>query len=158
MENIAENAHIYIAVATIIGAFIGYIFGKSSAPGSQENKELQQRLADSKAAQDRLQSRVEEHFSESAQKLDALTQQYRDVYTHIASGAAELCQTSNSPSFGALVAPADKDGGTTIDSDEIVMEPPRDYAPKSSPDDPGVLNESFGIDEEELASESEKPS
>ena len=93
-----------------------------------------------------MQARVEEHFAGSAQKLDALTQQYKEVYSHIAAGAAELCPGTEVPRFEALDAPETESDSAVLEADDLVVEPPRDYAPKSSPDDPGVLNERFGLE------------
>ena len=146
MEALAENAPLFVAVAALLGLIVVFIFGLSSAPGSQQNRELERQLEDAKIAQERLQARVEEHFAGSAQKLDALTQQYKEVYTHIAEGAAELCPGSDTPRFEALGAPEAADENPVLEADDLVVEPPRDYAPKSSPDDPGVLNERCGLE------------
>ncbi|MDP5071389.1 MAG: DUF1043 domain-containing protein, partial [Congregibacter sp.] len=73
---------------------------------------------------------------------------YRDVYEHIASGASELCSDSEAARFVALAPPETPDH-ETIESDSVVVEPPRDYATKTSPGDPGVLDERFGLDGED---------
>ena len=36
-------------------------------------------------------TRVDDHFRETANLLNAMTEQYRQVYTHMANGAAALC-------------------------------------------------------------------
>jgi len=133
-------------IAAIIGIFIGYFMGRRGAPGSEENRELKRELQTLRDERVRFEQRVNAHFSETAGQLNALTENYKAVYTQIASGAAELCSSSNAPSFDALAAPAGGDGAA-IDAGSVQLEPPRDYAPKPSPDAPGVLNERFGIDD-----------
>ena len=98
-------------------------------------------------AQEAYEGRVNAHFADTAARLNALTENYREVYEHIAQGAADLCPTEGASGFTALQPPAPET--ETIEADSIMMEPPRDYAPKNSPDDPGVLNERFGLEGEE---------
>jgi uncharacterized membrane-anchored protein YhcB (DUF1043 family) len=143
-----EDWVVVAIVGAAVGLLIGYFFGRRSAPGSEENRELEQKLEDAQAATERFEQRVNAHFVETAGKLNALTENYRDVYAHLASGAGELCTLENGPSFDALIAPSEK-GPQTIESDSVMTEPPRDYAPKSSPDEPGVLNENFGLEGED---------
>ena len=68
------------------------------------------------------------------------------MHTHLAAGAAELCQ--------GPVAMAQLE--TNRDSAEIPahltdVKAPLDYAPKTSPDEKGMLNESFGLENENPA-------
>ena len=147
MNGISEDMVVPALIGAIAGIFLGYLFGRRSAPGSEENRDLQRQLENLRDERGRFEQRVNEHFADTAGKLNALTENYREVYDQIASGAAALCTQSSSPRFDALAAPADGvDGGTTIEADSVVVEPPRDYAPKTSPDEPGVLNERFGMD------------
>jgi uncharacterized membrane-anchored protein YhcB (DUF1043 family) len=137
-------------IAAIIGIFIGYLMGRRGAPGSEENRELKRELQTLRDERVRFEQRVNAHFSDTAGKLNALTENYKAVYAQIASGAADLCSSSAAPRFDALAAPAAGNGadGEAIDAGSVQLEPPRDYAPKASPDTPGVLNERFGIDAE----------
>jgi uncharacterized membrane-anchored protein YhcB (DUF1043 family) len=136
-------------IAAIIGIFIGYLMGRRGAPGSEENRELKRELQSLRDDRVRFEQRVNAHFSETAGKLNALTENYKEVYAQIASGAADLCSSSSAPRFDALSAPAaDGSADAPIDAASVQLEPPRDYAPKTSPDEPGVLNERFVIDED----------
>jgi uncharacterized membrane-anchored protein YhcB (DUF1043 family) len=136
-------------IAAIVGIFIGYFMGRRGAPGSEENRELKRELQGLRDERVRFEQRVNAHFAETAGKLNALTENYKEVYAQIAGGAAELCSSSSAPRFDALSAPAaDGSSDGAIDAASVQLEPPRDYAPKTSPDEPGVLNERFGIDDD----------
>jgi hypothetical protein len=37
-----------------------------------------------------------------------------------------------------------------IEADSVQLEPPRDYAPKASPESPGVLDEDYGVDKDDV--------
>jgi len=153
MNGISEDMIVPLLIGAIVGLFIGYFFGRRSAPGSEENRDLQKKLDSLNDERTRFERQVNAHFADTAGKLNALTENYREVYEQIASGAATLCTESKSPNFTALAPPAqagDDSSSGTIESDSVVVEPPRDYAPKSSPDDPGVLNERFGMDGEDV--------
>jgi uncharacterized membrane-anchored protein YhcB (DUF1043 family) len=183
------------------GLVVGFIFGRQTAPGSSEARDLQKQLDEAQAENRRLAAGVRDHFVAAAEKLNRLTEQYREVHQHMAAGAAALCGGDNAAAFAALEAPRDIEGELSEDAQEVSedvpaesgaqrqddgdttaqavvepprdyapddddgaagdsgdaegdtdsaqsVEPPRDYAPKASPDDPGVLNERFGLDDD----------
>ena len=148
MNNGMEDPVLIAVIGAVIGLLIGYFLGRRSAPSSVQTRELEEQLSDATASRERFEQRVNDHFAETAGKLNALTENYREVYEHIASGAAELSPQAGAAAFTALAAPADED--KAIEADEVMVEAPRDYAPKTSPDDPGVLNERFGLDGEDV--------
>ncbi|MEM1188746.1 MAG: YhcB family protein [Pseudomonadota bacterium] len=147
MEGVTQEQVITVLIGAIIALFIGYFIGRRGAPGSAENRKLQSELDSLRDERARYEQRVNTHFAETAGKLNALTENYREVYEQIAEGAAALCSSGSGARFDALAAPTSEDDtGDTIEGSSVQVEPPRDYAPKSSPDEPGVLNERFGID------------
>ncbi len=148
MNAVSEDQLIAALIGAVIGLVIGYVMGGRMAPGSQQTRELEDELQLAKASHERFEQRVNAHFADTASKLNALTDNYRDVYAHIASGAADLCTQEGGADFTALTAP-ENTASEAIEADSVVVEPPRDYAPKSSPDDPGVLNERFGLEGDE---------
>ena len=94
------------------------------------------------------------HFTETATLLNRLTEQYRDVHNHLARGADTLCQGRGPVSLGQL--------GRSHDESEIPayladIRPPLDYAPKTSPEEKGMLNEEFGIDRRTAGARAETP-
>ena len=70
---------------------------------------------------------------------------YRSIYTHIASGAQELCD----PEVASQLDDA-KLVGSAFDLADHLVDPaqPLDYAPKKTPDETGQLSEEFGLEKE----------
>lgn len=147
MESGTEQLVIAAVISAILGIFIGYFIGRRTAPGSDRARELEQKLESALSDSRRFEERVSEHFAQSAEKFNQLTEQYQEIHQHLASGAEALVREGAGKAFVALGSPSKE--VPAIESDDVVMEPPRDYAPKSSPDDPGVLNENFGIERED---------
>lgn len=136
------------AAGLVVGLGLGLLLGKRSSPAGQKHREverqLDQVLQDKKAYEDD----VVEHFSETAQLLNQLTNSYRSVHNHLANGAADLCQGNGPVALDQI--------GTNRDPAEIPqhladIQPPLDYAPKTSPDEKGMLNEEFGLDRKQQA-------
>jgi uncharacterized membrane-anchored protein YhcB (DUF1043 family) len=129
----------------IIGLGLGMLLGRRSSPQSQKNREVERKLdqvlQDKKAYEDE----VVEHFTDTAKLLNSLTQSYRDVHNQLAKGATELCQGEGPVIVGRLEGSREE---TEIPSQLADVQPPLDYAPKTSPDEKGMLNESFGLDRE----------
>lgn len=147
--NTGMDGPLFMAIAgAVIGLIIGYFTGRRTAPGSETARDLGEKLEQAEAARERYEQRVNAHFADTANKLNALTANYRDVYQHLAGGASELCSDDDAAQFKALEAPQEPEH-ETIDADSVVVEAPRDYAAKTSPSDPGVLDERFGLDGEE---------
>ena len=138
------------AATLIIGLILGLLLGRRMSPGGQKYREtelkLDQVLQDKKAYEDD----VVAHFSDTAQLLNQLTDSYKNVHNHLASGAANLCQGQGPVSL--------ERGDNRPDASEIPahladIQAPLDYAPKTSPEQPGMLNETFGL-ERNLSEES----
>ncbi|WP_439105711.1 YhcB family protein [Congregibacter sp.] len=143
-----DESLVFAIAGAVIGLLIGYFAGRRSAPGSETARELGEKLEQAETARERYEQQVNAHFADTASKLNALTANYRDVYEHIAGSASQLCSDEGAAGFQALDAPEEPEHDT-IESDSVVVEPPRDYAAKTSPDDPGVLDERFGLEGEE---------
>ena len=78
--------------------------------------------------------------------LNQLTSSYRDVHNHLAVGAEQLCMGRGPIALDQLSRGADS---SEIPEHLANIRPPLDYAPKSSPDEKGMLNEEFGLDRSE---------
>lgn len=154
MNGSVEDLFIPVLIGAIVGLIIGYLAGRRGAPGAEQARDLERQLDTLRDERGKFEQRVNEHFADTAGKLNALTENYRDVYAQIASGAAALCSTDQGPRFDALAAPGGKDGdgkgNDSIDADSVQLEPPRDYAPKTSPESPGVLDDSYGVNKEDV--------
>jgi len=131
------------AVALILGLGIGLMLGRRNSNAGQKYREVERKLdqvlQDKKAYEDE----VVEHFTDTAKLLNNLTESYRDVHNHLAQGAATLCQGEGPVSLDRL------EGGrrsAEIPAHLADIQPPLDYAPKTSPDEKGMLNEEFGLE------------
>jgi len=141
-------------ILAVLGLGLGLSIGRRTSTQSQKNREVERKLdqvlQDKKAYEDE----VVEHFTDTAKLLNSLTESYRDVHNHLASGAAELCHGQGPVVLGHL------DGNredAEIPAHLADVQPPLDYAPKTSPDEKGMLNESFGMGDQDPASPAEDP-
>lgn len=127
----------------IVAGFVGFLMGRRSSAGSQQARELEQRLEQVTRDKQHFEDRVTEHFVETATRLNALTENYRAVHEHLAEGASTLCSGDVPVKLARLGAEGD------VDANLLNVEAPRDYAPKSSPTEKGMLNEGFGLDKDD---------
>lgn len=136
----------------VLGLALGALLGRRSAPAAKRQREaelkMDQMLQDKKAYEDE----VVEHFTETATLLNNLTERYRDVHNHLAKGASTLCQGRGPVSLDRL---EDKQDDSEIPAHLADIRPPLDYAPKTSPEEKGMLNEEFGIDRNQPAEPAE---
>ena len=136
-----------VIVAAVVGLALGlaggWLAGARSTSESRRSRELEQKLdqvmQDKKAYEDE----VTQHFSETARLLNKLTQDYREVHGHLASGAANLCPDQSVVTLGNLDAGTDPN---EIPPELADVKAPLDYAPKTSPDEQGMLSENFGLE------------
>jgi uncharacterized protein len=140
--------------ALIVGLGLGLLWGRRSSPAGQKHREVERKLdqvlQDKKAYEDE----VVEHFSETALLLNQLTNSYRDVHNHLANGAAELCQGKGPVALDQI---SNKRDPAEIPQNMADIQPPLDYAPKTSPDEKGMLNEEFGLDRRPTPEEAGEP-
>lgn len=137
-------------IGAVLGGLIGAIIGLRNGSAGVKARELQQRLDQSERERKSYEQDVIQHFAETASRLNTLTESYREVHNHLAQGAARLCDGRGTD--GALQQLARSADDALIPPSLVNVEPPRDYAPKGSPEDPGVLNEAFGLDKNDIAS------
>lgn len=151
MNGSVEELFVPVLIGAIVGMFIGYFAGRRGAPGAEQARDLERQLSSLRDERAQFEQRVNSHFADAAVKLNTLTENYREVYAQIASGAAALCTTDKGPTFDALAAPGgEAKSGDAIDAGSVQLEPPRDYAPKASPEAPGVLADEYGVDKDDV--------
>lgn len=85
-----ETIWIIAIVALAVGTLIGYLMGKSGSSETQR-KTLEEELNGSRAEMDRYKQQVTTHFEQTASLVNELTEQYRKVHQHLATGAQNLC-------------------------------------------------------------------
>jgi uncharacterized membrane-anchored protein YhcB (DUF1043 family) len=98
---------------------------------------------------------VSDHFSMTAELVQHMTESYRDVYQHLASGAQDLCSSD----VANKLLPTESDAVFEPQNTEEAgpLAPPRDYAAKQSPDQKGALSEDFGIEKTKPVNDEEIP-
>jgi uncharacterized membrane-anchored protein YhcB (DUF1043 family) len=135
------------AGALVIGLLAGLLLGRLTSPGNQKYREVERKL--DQVLQDKkvYEDEVVEHFSDTAKLLNNLTESYREVHNHLAKGAATLCQGEGPFALERLQGGSDP---AEIPPHLADIQPPLDYAPKSSPDEKGMLNEEFGLERKPL--------
>ncbi len=132
----------------LCGALVYHLLsGAKSRSGRLESQldELQQEFKE-------YQARVGDHFTTSAHLINKLTDTYRDVHEHLANGAEDLCkdeEVRNRLGDSLLSSNALLSGKIHKRRNERTppLEQPKDYAPKSGPDEQGALAEEYGYGE-----------
>ncbi|MCR9105845.1 MAG: YhcB family protein [Gammaproteobacteria bacterium] len=146
METTTYSIEIIIGAAALLALLalgIGIAIGRSTSASGQKYREVERKLDHVLQDKKRYEDEVVEHFEETAQLLNALTESYRDVHNHLAKGAAGLCLGQGPVSLEQLSNEGDS---AQIPSRLAPVHPPLDYAPKTSPDEKGMLNEEFGLE------------
>lgn len=133
-------AGLLIAAVAFLG---GWLLGqRGSATNDSREQELEETISVLKHKHEQYQHSVHTHFAQTAELVGQLTQDYRKVYEHLSEGAATLCDQNQLPQ--TLVQAIEADQNREIDPNQTRA--PLDYAPKSSPDEPGMLNERYGLE------------
>jgi len=132
------------AVACLIaGLLLGILIGQRSSKDSQRYREVERKLDQVMQEKKAYEDQVVEHFGDTARLLNTLTESYKNVHSHLANGASMLCQDTGPIALSSLNAPADN---SEIPAQLADIQAPLDYAPKTSPDETGMLNEEFGLE------------
>jgi len=127
-----------------IGGLLGALISRKFIPPT-EQKNLENELGSTKEELSNYQHEVAEHFIATSKLINELTQSYKNVHEHLASGAIEL----TNPDISKQLLDAGE-GTLHIDTSEPPtedqVEPPKDWAPKT-PGQSGTLSEEFGLKE-----------
>ena len=148
-------------IGFIIGIIAGAMTYKLLKSDEAKVKSLEEQLDKLQREFDSYKDNVHSHFNNSAQLLTRLTESYREVYRHMASGAQALCpeyiseQLSHSArAQESLTRDSFAQAPEQDTAEELTA--PRDYAAKTSPDQKGNLSEDFGLNKVS-AGEKESP-
>lgn len=142
---------ISFAVGLVVGAVVYKILKSDEA----KVKLLEEQLEALEREHETYKDNVHSHFNNSATLLNNLTDSYREVYRHMATGAQALCPEyiSDQLSHSARAQEA-LTRDTFGEAAEEEPAPPRDYAAKTSPDQKGHLSEDYGLDKVDVSPES----
>ncbi|MAO41693.1 MAG: hypothetical protein CMK70_16285 [Pseudohongiella sp.] len=130
-------------VCLAVGLVAGLLVGKKVQTGSPTRiAELEAQIQELQRSHADYREHVSSHFDTTAELVQQMTESYRDVYQHLATGAQQLCTED----VASKLLPAGEQTMFVSDADQNdTLEPPKDYAPKKSPG-PGALSEEFGLD------------
>jgi uncharacterized membrane-anchored protein YhcB (DUF1043 family) len=134
---------ILIAIAALaVGLVVGLLIGRSNTGSRLERRRVEQKIDELKSEYSRYQAQVNEHFAESADLMHRFNDAYHDMNRHMSQGANRLSNDDEVlQEFEKTGTSARLEGKTSSDP-----EMPRDYAPKSTPEEKGMLAEDFGLD------------
>ncbi len=128
-----------------LGVVIGVLIASRLNVSPSRIHELETRIRQLTESNAEYRDSVSDHFSMTAELVQHMTESYRDVYQHLASGAQDLCSTD----VASKLLPAESDAvfeSASTTEESSLLTPPRDYAAKQSPDQKGALAEDFGIE------------
>lgn len=77
-------------LALAVGIALGVLIAKQLDPNRRKNSELAQKLAESEKRFSDYQNEVTEHFTETSQRVYALTKNYKEVHDYLANSAIKL--------------------------------------------------------------------
>ncbi|OED44555.1 hypothetical protein ACH42_07115 [Endozoicomonas sp. (ex Bugula neritina AB1)] len=143
------------SLAFLAGILCGALIFQLLSSSKSRNGKLEGQLEELQGEFREYQDRVGDHFTTTAHLINKLTDTYKDVHEHMANGAEALCEdeeTRNRLSDSLLSSNALLSGKISKRRNERTkpVEQPRDYAPKSSPDEKGSLAEDFGVKPETM--------
>ena len=75
----------------LVGVVIGVVFSSRLNSSASRVQELESQIRDIKDNHMTYRDNVSDHFSLTADLVQHMTESYREVYQHLASGAQDLC-------------------------------------------------------------------
>lgn len=138
-----------------VGIVIGVVFTSRLNTSPARVQELENQIRTLKESHASYRDNVSDHFSMTAELFQHMTESYKEVYQHLATGAQDLCSNE----VASKLLPARNDSVFENDNDEdstgSSLSPPKDYAAKQNPRQKGALSEDFGIDKAKAADDEE---
>ncbi len=140
--------------ALLLGLGLGALFSRRFSLDGRKQRELERNVERLMEQQKGYQSQVVSHFTDTAKLLNNLAESYRDVHNHLASGASVLCDEEDRPVIRPIL---EATTAKAFEPDSVVssVSQPLDYAPKTSTDAAGVLNEDFGLEKQARPAQSD---
>lgn len=136
---------IIVASSLLVGVVIGFLIGGKLNANPSRVKELEAQLREAKETDRRYRDNVSDHFSMTADLVHHMTESYREVYEHLASGAQDLCPED----VAGKLLPTKTDAAFNDEASAVelgALVPPKDYAAKATPNQKGALSEAFGLE------------
>ena len=143
----SENLWIAVVIALAVGFIVGIIVARLAprlTGGSASSTQAQ--LESLQLRFEEYQQEVASHFNTTASLVSRLNKSYQDIQEHLGQAAVELApdEMTRQRLLAALDQDSVPDTRERIEPVFDSLEPPRDYADKTS-DSPGTLSEEFGV-------------
>jgi uncharacterized membrane-anchored protein YhcB (DUF1043 family) len=132
------------AAALVFGCLVGIFLTRTLSSQEQKARDLESKLKYSEDKLTQYQQEVTQHFAQTANLVNNLTQSYKDVHDHLASDALKFANVDISRQLLKSSEANDILSAPDIDENEVHI--PKDWAPKS-PGVKGTLSENFGLDD-----------
>jgi hypothetical protein len=129
--NSALAATLIALTSLLAGGAAGWFLRRLFDPAEQRIAELERRLAESATALQDYRREVTDHFRGTAERVNRLTEDYRELHAHLSEGAIALCDAS--PSGGQAPLLTSLAGGGSRASAVVPAAQPLDYAPARTP-------------------------
>ena len=81
----------YVAVGLIVGGAVGFFIGRLDDFSKKQREAMQEKIDQAEKELSDYKHEVAEHFIETADLVNAMTESYQAVHEHLAKGAQSLC-------------------------------------------------------------------
>ncbi|WP_165840046.1 YhcB family protein [Motiliproteus coralliicola] len=155
MESATQTVLLVGFSTLVIGLIFGLLIGRSNL-GSRSKGALIEELNEARRELEAYKLDVATRFTQTAELVNKLTDSYRDVHQHLSNSARELCNDDQllvSLEHRAEPSTEEEPVAEPTTTSTSQVEPPRDYAPKTDPDDEGTLSEEYGLKKAEEVQE-----
>ncbi len=78
-------------IAFAFGLVAGYVISYFTNPDHDRREELERELAEQKEETKQYRAQVSQHFQRTSELVQNMTDSYRQVYEHLATGSQQLC-------------------------------------------------------------------
>lgn len=123
---------LYIAIGVVVGFILGALAVRFGNPKVREQNKIAFELKKSQAELEDYRKELTSHFAHSAELLDKMAKDYRQLYEHMASSSSALLPDLPGAHNPFSYKLADKLAESEADNDQIPVEIPRDYSVKPS--------------------------
>lgn len=117
------------------GAAAGWLLRTALDPSERKLRDVEAQLTASEATHEAYRRQITEHFRGTADRVNRLTEDYRDLHSHLAQGAMSLC----TPATGETPLLTSLSGSGGRSSIAASINPPLDYA-SPGPGDGGTAD------------------
>ena len=137
-----------IALACLaIGATGGWFLRRILDPIEQKLRTSELRLEEMRITLASYKTQVTEHFKGTAERVNRLTEDYRNLHQHLADGALDLCDVSEAgQQHPLLTSLSDSRYREAHPNFGNSVTPPLDYAPKNSPTKAGAVGDDYELE------------